>query len=105
MIENSLRICLGRGFDHTEYCIWLASNAPKYGVLVKNKSVFKTLIAQKRAGKWKHSTLTKQVQLRIKNLDIDTQVLILLNASTFSEFYLKKIIRAWPSNKPLLLIG
>lgn len=105
MMQNALRISLGKNFDHMEYCIWLADNAPNYGVLIKNYATLKTMRAQKRLGKWKHSKLSKQIQLKVRNLATDTQVLVLLNASQFSTVRIKKIVRAWPSTKPVLFIG
>lgn len=105
MMENALRISLGRSYDHTEYCLWLADNAPYYGVLVKDYATLVALKRRNRVDKHKHSKLSTQVQLKIKNLKIETQVLILLNASQFSTKRQKIIIRSWPSTKPLIYIG
>ena len=105
MIENALRISLGKSFDHTEYCLWLSDNAPHYGVIIKDYATLKSMRAQKRRGKWKHSELSSQIQIKVKSLDIGTKVLILLNASEFSTKKLKTIARSWPSNKPLIFIG
>ena len=105
MIENALRISLGKNFDHTEYCVWLADNAPNYGVLVRNHATLEMMRSQKRLGKWKHSNLSKQIQLKLLELDVDTQVLVFLNASQFSTVRIQRIMRAWPSDKPVLFIG
>ena len=105
MMKNALRISLGKTYDHTEYCLWLADNAPYYGVVVKDWATLDYMKREKRRGKWKHSSLSKQVQLKIKNLRVDTQVLVLLNSSEFSEYRIKALMRSWPSDRPVLFIG
>ena len=105
MLNNALRISLGKSYDHSDYCLWLADNAPNYGVLIKDYATLKLMKAEKRAGKWKHTNISKQVQIKIKYLDKDTQVLVLLNASMFSTKRLTNIARGWPSTKPLIFIG
>lgn len=105
MIENALRVSLGKSYDHTEYCLWLADHGPNYGVLVENFAALKALRAAKRVGKFRHSNITSQVQFKVSALDVDSQVLVLLNASNFSIHRLKKIMRSWVSNKPVIFIG
>lgn len=105
MLENAFRISLGKNYDHSEYCLWLADNAPDYGVIIKDYATLKALKAKHRERKWKHTRVSNQVQIKISSLDINTQVLVILNASEFSEYKLKKLMRSWKSTRPIIMVG
>lgn len=105
MLENALRISLGRSYDHVEYCLYLADHGPNYGVIAKDHDTLTTLKQVNRAGKWKHTKVSNQVQIRVSSLDINTQVLVLMNASNFSSFRIRKVLRSWTTEKPVIFIG
>lgn len=102
---NALRLSFGTQFDFSDYAVYLALTGPFYGVLVKDFKTLKFLKAEKRAGKFKHSKVTSQVQLKLSKLDINTKVLILLEGSKFTKHRLDKILRYWSPSKPVILLG
>ncbi len=106
ILTNAFRISLGRSFDHTNYCVWLANNTPGYGVIAKSNNVIKYLTDIHRLRKHSRDTIsTAQIKLHPSKLDVNTQVLIIMNASHFNERRITKIARSWYSNRPMLMIG
>ena len=103
--ENGLHLNLGKNVDHTEYCLWLAANAPYYGVLVKDYATLTGLKQYYRVGIGKHTEVPKTVQLKLFALPKEIQVLVLANSTQWSGNKLKKTIRNWTTEKPILFIG
>ena len=103
--ENGLHLNLGRNVDHMEYCMWLAANAPYYGVLVKDYATLTGLKQYYRIGIGKHTEVPKTVQLKLFALPKEIQVLVLANSTQWSGNKLKKTIRNWTTEKPILFIG
>jgi hypothetical protein len=103
--RNALRINFGDKIDHMDYCLFLASNSPYYGVLVDKGS---TLVKLKKFHRIKigaHTEVPKTVQTQLKKLPPETQVLILANATHFTKRKLNNIFSSWRTDRPLLLIG
>lgn len=103
--ENGLHLSLGKNVDHTEYCLYLAANAPFYGVLVKDYATLTGLKQYYRIGLGSHTQVPKTVQLKLFALPKETQVLVLCNSTQWSDIKLKKTIRNWTTEKPILFIG
>lgn len=103
--KNALRINLGKNVDHLEYCLYLASNAPYYGVLVKDYSTLTKLKKFHQISLGTHTTVPKTVQCRIGNLPADTEVLVIADATEMSNKKLRAIFNSWYTEKPILLIG
>lgn len=103
--ENGLHLCLGKNVDHTEYCLFLAANAPMYGVLVKDYATLTGLKQYYRISLGFHTQVPKTVQLKLFALPKETQVLVVAEATKWSGNKLKKTIRNWTTEKPILFIG
>lgn len=105
MMTNAFRMSLGRSYDHSRYCLFLASHGPNYGVIVNTYSELTALKAKYRKMKWAHTQVSSQVQLKVSNLAIETQVLVIMNASNITDQKTKIILRSWTTEKPVLMIG
>ena len=103
--ENGLHLNLGRNVDHMEYCMWLAANAPYYGVLVKDFATLTGLKQYYRIGLGKHTEVPKTVQLTFLNLPKTTSVLVLADCSKWKSPKIKRALRNWDSTKPTLFLG
>ncbi len=106
ILTNAFRMSLGRSFDHTNYCVWLANNTPGYGVIAKSRKIIQYLVDKNRLRKHSRDTISiAQINLLPAKLDVNTQVLIIMNASHFNERKITRIARSWFSDRPMLMIG
>lgn len=103
--QNGLHLNLGKNVDHTEYCLWLAANSPYYGVIAKDTYTLKGIKKYYRPEIFHHTIVPKTVQLKISDLPANTEVLVLMNATQFSNMRLKKILYSWTTEKPILFLG
>lgn len=103
--QNGLHINLGKNVDHIEFGLYLAMNSPYYGVVVKDFYTLTGLKKYYREDLFKHTRIPKTVQLQLNKLPVTTQVLILLEASKFTQRKIKTILYSWTTDKPILFIG